>query len=226
MLGVSYPRRLPTLPGPRIALPCDVPWAAMQGDTRVRSCGQCQQPVYNLSSLTTLEASELLRRDPTACIRYYQRPDGTVLTTDCPVGTRKRRRRRLAVLTATGLASVVALASAGAFSRAPIAFFTVDQLAAARRVSGPIRVEGTLVHGSVAAIPGGVRFELRSRDTTLGVRHLREVLPDNFRDVPSIELGVVVEGVLREDGTFVSSELCAKAPSGGMMLSSRGVDKP
>jgi len=59
----------------------------MVGDDRARFCGQCQKHVYNLSSLTADEAVALIReREGGLCARFYRRADGTVLTSDCPVG--------------------------------------------------------------------------------------------------------------------------------------------
>jgi hypothetical protein len=42
-------------------------------------------------------------RDGEVCIRLYRRRDGTVLTSDCPVGRRKRSRRRGAIAAFSGL---------------------------------------------------------------------------------------------------------------------------
>lgn len=79
-----------------IPTPCDVPWGEMRGDNRSRLCGQCQRQVFDLSAISSTEATELLR-DPTnrPCVRLYRRPDGRVLTADCPVGLRARVWRGL-----------------------------------------------------------------------------------------------------------------------------------
>jgi hypothetical protein len=62
----------------------------MAGDRRVRFCPYCRQNVYNLSAMTAAEATSLLReRERSPCVRFYRRRDGTVLTTDCPVGVRR-----------------------------------------------------------------------------------------------------------------------------------------
>ena len=79
-----------------IATPCTVPWREMRGDERSRFCGQCQKRVYDLSALTTAEATELLGdQGNRPCIRLYRRPDGRVLTADCPVGLSNRVWLRL-----------------------------------------------------------------------------------------------------------------------------------
>jgi len=70
----------------------------MAGDDRVRFCSQCDRDVYNLSALTSDEALALVRsRGGQICGLLYRRPDGTLLTADCPVGrglflSRVRRR--------------------------------------------------------------------------------------------------------------------------------------
>jgi len=87
-------QRLPVLEALGVSSPCRADWSKMDGDERVRHCGDCKQYVYNLSAMTQAEALELiesLERAP--CVRYYERPDGTILFSDCAV-TRSRRRRR------------------------------------------------------------------------------------------------------------------------------------
>jgi hypothetical protein len=77
----------------------------MTGDSRKRFCGECKLNVYNLSDMTRYDAENLLRlSEGRLCVRYFQRPDGTVLTQDCPVGwARVRRRLSLAATAAFGL---------------------------------------------------------------------------------------------------------------------------
>ena len=89
----------------RVASPCWADWNRMQGDDRARFCEQCQKNVYNLSAMTHADAKNLiLEKEGNLCIRFYQRPDGTVLTADCPVGKRRKRRRRVAIaVSAAGL---------------------------------------------------------------------------------------------------------------------------
>lgn len=71
----------------KVASPCSARWGHMVGDDCARFCDQCQKHVYNLSSLTADEAVALIReREGGLCARFYRRADGTVLTSDCPVG--------------------------------------------------------------------------------------------------------------------------------------------
>jgi hypothetical protein len=84
-------RSLPTLDNLRVATPCSVPWDSMTGNGRVRSCAQCSKQVFNISNMSRADAEVLLReRVEGVCVRFYRRFDGTILTTDCPVGTRGR----------------------------------------------------------------------------------------------------------------------------------------
>ena len=77
----------------------------MAGDSRKRFCGECRLNVYNLSNMTRYDAENLLRlSEGRLCVRYFQRPDGTVLTQDCPVGwARVKRRLSAAAAAAFGL---------------------------------------------------------------------------------------------------------------------------
>src|SRR5688572_964404 len=79
-----------------IATPCDVPWNSMHGDHRSRYCGQCRKQVFDLANMTDAEARSLFTHSAERpCVRVYRRPDGRVLTSDCPVGFRTRIWRRL-----------------------------------------------------------------------------------------------------------------------------------
>jgi hypothetical protein len=113
----------------RIATPCKASWEKMEGDERVRFCGSCQKHVYNITAMTSAEATALIQESGgKLCARLYRRADGTVLTADCPVGAKAavhRRLRRLAACAAllvaglfTGAASLRA-ASAGRGSLSP-----------------------------------------------------------------------------------------------------------
>jgi hypothetical protein len=104
------------LDGVRVASPCNAPWEAMVGDDRARFCEQCQKNVYNLSAMTRDEAELLiLEKEGNLCVRFYQRTDGTMLTADCPVGVRKKRVRRLAIVM-TGVGAAAALAGAASLT--------------------------------------------------------------------------------------------------------------
>ncbi|MCA9575326.1 MAG: hypothetical protein R3B40_19380 [Polyangiales bacterium] len=109
-------RALPLLSQLRVASPCRESWEGMQGDDRVRHCGKCDKNVYNLSALEPHQAEALLReREGELCVRFYRRADGTVMTSDCPTGSGKRRLKRLAV---AATLTVSAAAGVGAYSTA------------------------------------------------------------------------------------------------------------
>lgn len=86
--------RIPLLTNVRVAAPCPASWSLMtevDGD-RVRFCDSCKLNVYNLSAMTQAEAEGLLRaHEGRLCVRYYERPDGTILTRNCPIGAQALR---------------------------------------------------------------------------------------------------------------------------------------
>lgn len=78
----------------RIAAPCKADWQQMIGTDRVRFCGQCNLNVYNLSSMTRMQAESLIAQtEGRLCVRFYRRTDGSILTRNCPVGLRVIQRR-------------------------------------------------------------------------------------------------------------------------------------
>jgi hypothetical protein len=99
-----------------VASPCQEPWDNMVGDDRVRFCGRCRLNVYNIESMTRDEAENLIRASAgRVCARFYRREDGTILTSDCPVGLR-RVRAQVARARAIGAAFVALALSAVAFA--------------------------------------------------------------------------------------------------------------
>lgn len=70
-----------------VASPCKADWNKMDGDAQARFCGSCAKHVYNLSSMTRDQAEQLVaEKEGKLCVRFYQREDGTMLTSDCNVG--------------------------------------------------------------------------------------------------------------------------------------------
>ena len=101
-----------------VASPCHAPWEDMGGDERVRFCDHCQKHIFNLSSMTTAEATALVdAREGRLCARFHQRRDGTVLTSDCPVGARAHWRRLRNLLGAGAATILLALVNTRALSR-------------------------------------------------------------------------------------------------------------
>jgi hypothetical protein len=89
-----------TLEQLRVASPCPASWDEMRGDDKARFCGTCRKHVYNFAAMTMEEGLALVRKtEGELCVRLSRRRDGTVLTSDCPVGwaARVRRLRRQCV---------------------------------------------------------------------------------------------------------------------------------
>jgi hypothetical protein len=93
-----------------IAKPCTVSWDAMKGDERVRFCHHCSLNVYNIEKMTASEAEALLG-GARVCARLFRRADGTVLTSDCPMGL-AALRRRVSRSAAAAFAALMSFASA------------------------------------------------------------------------------------------------------------------
>ncbi|MEO8876787.1 MAG: hypothetical protein ABI461_14435 [Polyangiaceae bacterium] len=90
-------KKLPMLANAKIASPCSADWEKMEGDDEVRFCRGCQKNVFNLSAMTAEDAEAVLQeKEGDLCARLYRRKDGTVLTTDCSVGVRKKWVTRVA----------------------------------------------------------------------------------------------------------------------------------
>lgn len=204
---------------PVIAMPCDVPWATMQGDDRARRCGQCDKNVFNLAAMSDAEVRDILGAGD-ACVRFFERPDGTVLTADCAPQRRKRKLRIAAAAVTTGAfaASIVAALASGPIS-STYAVHSVDQLSVNPTLVGHrVRAEGTLVSGSLDGTDGGDRhFALTSPGgAVLRVRYTG-VLPDTFRDLPKTPVSVMVDGELEPSGVFRAEQVMARVSQGYIM---------
>jgi hypothetical protein len=95
-----------------VASPCRVSWDDMIGTDQVRYCQKCNQRVYDLSGMSRAEAESLIRnKEGRLCVRFFRRPDGKVMTRDCPFGIRAMGRR-LAWVLAIAAAFFVAIGTA------------------------------------------------------------------------------------------------------------------
>lgn len=95
----------------KIASPCPVPWDTMEAteEERKRFCRQCSLHVYDLSGMSATEAEELIESSVgRLCVNFYQRPDGKVMTDDCPAALKalRNRYRKVAAFIAGILCSV------------------------------------------------------------------------------------------------------------------------
>lgn len=116
--------RLDQIDNLRVATPCHMTWDDLSGDSDTqRYCGECRLNVFNFTGMSRDDIAEVLTAtEGRVCAQLYQRPDGTVITQDCPVGlaaVRAAIRRRVARMTvACGLiiAGISGLAFGGARS--------------------------------------------------------------------------------------------------------------
>ncbi len=146
-----------------------------------------------------------------------------------PVEVPKRRRNRDnsaavaaggGVLLAVGLVmAAVAIVSIVLFTMKDKAIYSkpVDALIQEKGkfVGRPVRVEGNLVHGTLIhhEKPCEYDFTIEKNGTQMPVKYSQCVVPDTFRDVPGMDVGVTVEGELHADNTFEATTVLAKCPS-------------
>lgn len=127
-----------------------------------------------------------------------------------------RKRLLLVVPLLMAAAAIVALVLVGMQDKG-IYSKPVDELVQqkAKFVGKPVRAEGNLVHGTLVKRedPCEYRFKIEKNGVELPVRFAKCVVPDTFRDVPGMDLGVTVEGELLTDGALEASQVLAKCPS-------------
>jgi cytochrome c-type biogenesis protein CcmE len=147
---------------------------------------------------------------------------------DPPAVVPPRRRQEASDPQATrrGLMIVVPLVMAGAAIAGLVltgmkdnAIYSkpVDELVAqkAKFKGRPVRAEGNLVHGTLTKreTPCEYRFTIAKNDVSVPVRFAQCIVPDTFRDVPGMDVGVTVEGELLADNSFEATSVLAKCPS-------------
>jgi hypothetical protein len=77
-----------------IKTPCTVAWDQWTEGERVRFCDECKMNVHNLSAMSDKEVKELFaNKNERVCVFMKQRPDGSVVTDNCPVALRAARNR-------------------------------------------------------------------------------------------------------------------------------------
>jgi len=169
-----------TLSNLRIGFACKERWADMVGDDRVRACAGCNRSVFNLSAMAREQAEAVLAsRGLTPCVRFYRRPDGTVMTTDCPTGAR-REGRRLAVVAST-LAGTALATSPAMADPPPAAVAPASDDAAAT----PDPVGDSAGSGTAPEDAAGAQGVVISTDIIMGI-------PIPERE-PEMEMGVLIE---------------------------------
>jgi cytochrome c-type biogenesis protein CcmE len=127
-----------------------------------------------------------------------------------------RKRLMLVIPLVAAAAAIVGLVLIGMQDKG-IYSKPVDELVAQKdKYQGKaIRAEGNLVHGSLLKRddPCEYRFRIEKAGTDMPVRYGKCIVPDTFRDIPGMDLGVTVEGEIRPDGSFEASQVLAKCPS-------------
>lgn len=115
------------------------------------------------------------------------------------------------VLLAVGVAALL-----GSGTDSPFVYSRmVDEVAShpAEHMGRTLRVEGQLTSGSVQfrEDPCEWRFTLEQNGEHMPVEFPQCVVPDTFRD--GMGISVVVEGTLREDGSFAATQVIPRCPS-------------
>ena len=133
------------------------------------------------------------------------------------VDEQARKRGVLMVVGMVGLGGLLAAVFLTQMKDNAIYSKPVDELVAnkARFAGRPVRAEGNLVHGSIQKRdqPCEYRFTITKNGVDVPVRFPQCVVPDTFRDVAGMDLGVTVEGELHADNTFEATNVLAKCPS-------------
>jgi hypothetical protein len=125
----------------RVATPCRADWDKMTGDEQARFCQSCQKNVYNIAMMSRDEALALIaEKEGNLCVRLSRRADGTLITNDCPVGIKTKKRRRgwtiaaiLAALIPSPLSAMLKQASAKTLRAIP-AVSALEQTSAGGKV--------------------------------------------------------------------------------------------
>lgn len=118
-----------------------------------------------------------------------------------------RRKRRLVLIAAAGLVLAAAVALILSALGDSIVFFRTPTEIAEKTVppGARLRVGGLVRRGSVVREGAVVRFAVTDTAREVGVRYAG-LLPDLFREGQ----GVVIEGTLQPDGSFLADTVLAK----------------
>ena len=142
------------------------------------------------------------------------------------VPRRRRNRDKTAAAAGAGLLLAVGLVMAAA-AIVTVVLLTMKDKAIyskpvdallqekSKYVNRPVRVEGNLVHGTLVHHdkPCEYDFIIEKNGTRLPIKYAQCVVPDTFRDVQGMDVGVTVEGELHADNSFEATSVLAKCPS-------------
>lgn len=142
----------------------------------------------------------------------------TVQAASAPVAPSKASRRNLGLLAGLlvmgGAILTLVLTS---FENATVYARGVEELLRDKDAlhGRNIRVQGFLVKGSLLHRPSPCeyRFDIENKGAVLPVRFSQCIVPDNFRDVPGMDVTVITEGKLAAAGHFEASTIMAQCPS-------------
>jgi hypothetical protein len=204
-LEVLMPATRSPLDRIKIASPCTADWRFMLGSDLVRFCGQCNKNVYNLSAMTRPQAEDLIRRmEGQLCARFYRRSDGTILTSDCPVGLRAFKQRVSRIKTAIFAVLISFFANIGLLS-----LIGRGNLLSSPVVMGDV-AEPTLGFSRIdPPVAGGIEIEPRTvfrSESFLRKQAIRRVAADfssNAVDYPGTE--AVVRVRISETGNVIDA---------------------
>jgi hypothetical protein len=179
------PRRTDLLERIRIPEPCDADWDSMVGNDQVRFCSHCSLNVTNLSSMTRSDARRLVRESGgRLCIRYYRRPDGSLIT--APAARLQQIARRASKLAAGAFGAVLTLsASASAQTGTP------SGVAAQNAAERVVRADQAGAHEGDGASLQGTAFDAEGA-----------VIPNAYVALTNKETGAERDGFTDGEGVY------------------------
>ena len=200
---------IPLLLNVRVAAPCTADWNAMSeiDGERVKFCSGCEKRVYNLSAMGQAEAEGLLRKhEGRLCVRYYRRADGTILTTDCPVGLKALQRLTLQRRTTSFAACVMLCLGFAVFRAANIVNRTIGQVAPS--VQTPATSDPSFLTGDNTEFP-----QVQTDDSVVGGAIMGDIFidvkPVNDWESPSMTRGPLLQAIEKK----INSETLPSHPA-------------
>ncbi|MDQ3744079.1 MAG: ankyrin repeat domain-containing protein [Acidobacteriota bacterium] len=179
------PRRTDLLERIRIPEPCDADWDSMVGNDQVRFCSHCSLNVTNLSSMTRSDARRLVRESGgRLCIRYYRRPDGSVLT--APAVRLQQIARRASKLAAGAFGAMLTLSAPASAQTG-----TQTSVAAQNAAERVVRAAAAGAHESDGASLQGTAFDADGA-----------VIPNAYVALTNRETGTERDGFTDGEGVY------------------------